>query len=176
MFAHVVPCGASELDKVSWRGLSTRVVPTSISLLDLMQFLASTKPVVALAVVVSAADDTAFITSISIACRAVATNASWSSVFSCRRRDVVVVGDRTWCQTQSVQLVKFSPLTTPSVKSWTLGLGTNESRKSFRYRPQLGVLSSFVLPTVSAGRCCGLYIPSTVLGDGFVFVHFGQRF
>jgi hypothetical protein len=127
------------------------------------------------AVAVSAVDSTAFITSISVACRAEGTS-DLSCVFSCWRRNVVVVGDRTWCQTQSVKLVKFSPVQTPSVKSWTLGPGTNESRKSFRYRPQLGVLSSFVLPTVSAGRCCGLYIPSTVLGDGFVFVHFGQRF
>ena len=66
--------------------------------------------------------------------------------------------------------MKFSPLKTPSVKSWTLGLGTNESNKrSFWFRPLLGVLSSFVLPTVSAGRRCGLYIPSAVLGDGFTF-------
>ena len=76
-----------------------------------------------------------------------------------------------------VKLVKFSPLQTPSVKSWTLGLGTNESNKrSFWFRPLVGVLSSFVLPTVSAGRYWWLYIHSIVLGDGFTFRPFWTAF
>ena len=40
---------------------------------------------------------------------AITTDASLS-VISCRRLNVSVVGARTWCQTESVQLVKFSPL------------------------------------------------------------------
>ncbi len=131
-----------------------------------------------LAVVVSAADNTALITSNIIAWREFDhARIHFVSVFSCRRRNVVFVGARTWCQTESVELVKFSPHKTPSVKSWTLGPGTNESRRrDFGIRPELGVLSSFVLPTVSAGRCCGLYIPSTVLGDGFPFSPFWTAF